>query len=165
MDLNVEILDNLKDEAQLAEALFNDIGATLVKTHPRPSCDGDGSSFRDYEVRVRFVSRVQLRVVREVRVGVRPACVIVKTAHQVVEIVCPIIASGCTAISELRAAWSSCISLRTAHSILIIERAVLAVGEGDALMAIERVTCPQVPCVEEQLRLRRCKLECGESCS
>lgn len=148
VDLDIQVLYDFENEANLAEGFLDNVCAPLIISHAGPSCNRDRCRSRHYEIGVGRVSRVQLGIIGEVGVRIRPACIVIKTADQVVKIVRPV-EPGCgAAISILGTARASCVGLGTAHSIFIVKRAMLPVIECYACMAIEGITCPQAPGIE-----------------
>jgi hypothetical protein len=121
VDLDIEVLYDFENEANLAEGFLDNVCAPLIITHSWSSCNRDGCRSRHYEIGVGRVSRVQLGIIGEVGVRIRPAGIVIETTDQVVEIVRLVEASCGAAISILGTARASCVGLGTAHSIFIVK--------------------------------------------
>lgn len=148
VDLDIEVLYDFENEANLAEGFLDNVCAPLIISHSGSSCNCDRCRSRNNEIGVGFVSRVQLGIIGESGVRILPAGIVIEAADQVVEIVRPVEAGCGATISILGTAWASCVRLGTAHSIFIVKRAMLPVIECYACMAIEGITCPQAPGIE-----------------
>jgi hypothetical protein len=121
VDLDIEVLYDFENEANLAEGFLDNICTPLIISHSGSSCDRDRCRSRHNEIGVGRISRVQLGIIGEGGVRICPAGIVIKAADQVVEIVCPVEAGCGAAISILGTAGTSCIGLGTAHSIFIVK--------------------------------------------
>lgn len=120
-------MENFEYESDLTVCFLYYESASLQVAHTGSSSYSNRIPSGNNEIRIWLEAIVHFRIIDQLIVRVEPACIICVTAHKVCEIVCRVVADFGAAISVLRMTWSAEISFGAAHSLLVIEGAILTV--------------------------------------